>query len=93
MWAGRREFLRKNEFVLEFCNVFVIFAESLILGKMKYGELVRELKNAGCRLDAPGKKHDRWYSPKTDSFFYVPRHQAKEVPPGTLARLKKEAGI
>ena len=51
------------------------------------------LKDAGCWLDAPGARHDRWYSPVTDSFFYVPRHQSKEVPPGTLSRLKREAGI
>ena len=60
---------------------------------MKYNELIRLLKDAGCRLDSPGAAHDRWYSPISDSFFYVPRHQSKEVPVGTLYRLKKEAGI
>lgn len=60
---------------------------------MKYSELIRELKDAGCYPVASGARHDRWYSPITDSFFYVPRHQTKEVPTGTLNSLKKEAGI
>jgi len=78
---------------LAFCNGNVIFVKSFNGREMKYSELIRRLKDAGCWLDAPGARHDRWYSPITDSFFYVPRHQAREVPPGTLNRLKKEAGI
>jgi len=61
--------------------------------QMKYSELLRILKDAGCYLDSSGAEHDRWYSPITDAFFYVPRHQSKEVPTGTLRRLQKEAGI
>ena len=60
---------------------------------MKYSEFIRELKDAGCWLDSPGAAHDRWYSPITNAFFYVPRHQSKEIPIGTLHRLQKEAGI
>ena len=60
---------------------------------MKYSELLRELKDAGCCLDSSGAEHDRWYSPITDSFFYVPRHQSKEVPTGTLKKIRKMAGI
>lgn len=77
---------KSNEFVFVFCNIIVIFA-------MKYSELIRKLKDAGCRLDSPGAEHDRWYSPITDSFFYVPRHQSKEVPIGTLRKLMKESGL
>ena len=60
---------------------------------MKYSEFIKKLKDAGCQLVSSGAEHDRWYSPITDSFFYVPRHQSKEIPTGTLHRLKKEAGI
>ena len=76
-----------------FCNISVIFALTLIEKMMEYSELVRKLKDAGCWMVAPGTRHDRWYSPITDSFFYVPRHQTKEVPPGTLSSLRKQAGI
>ncbi|MBP5434303.1 type II toxin-antitoxin system HicA family toxin [bacterium] len=55
--------------------------------------MARKLKDAGCYLDSSGAEHDRWYSPITDAFFYVPRHQSREVPKGTLRRLQKEAGI
>ena len=78
---------------MQFQNEIVIFVQTLILWGMKYSELVRRLKDAGCRLESPGAGHDRWYSPITDSFFYVPRHQSKEVPTGTLRQLLKEAGL
>lgn len=81
-----KSILKNNGFVVVICNIIVIFV-------MKYSELIRKLKDAGCWVDSPGAEHDRWYSPITDSFFYVPRHQSKEVPTGTLRRLMKESGI
>ena len=60
---------------------------------MKYSELKRLLRAYGCSYVKSGGEHDRWYSPLTDSFFYLPRHDSKEVPKGMLKRITKEAGI
>ena len=60
---------------------------------MKKGELEKLLKLGGCRFAKSGKKHDRWYSPITDSYFSVPRHDGKEIPSGTLKAILKQAGI
>ena len=60
---------------------------------MKVSELKRLLKSHGCSELTPGKEHDVWYSPATGAKIRVPRHQSKEVPPGTLSSILKQAGI
>jgi predicted RNA binding protein YcfA (HicA-like mRNA interferase family) len=60
---------------------------------MKYSELTRMLKAAGCRLEKHKTRHDWWFSPKTGQHFTVPRHQSEEVTPKTLASIKKAAGL
>ena len=60
---------------------------------MKYSELERMLKKAGCRIDHEGKKHTMWYSPITKEFFPVPRHQGQDVKAGTLGSILKAAGL
>lgn len=60
---------------------------------MKYSELERKIKAAGCYIDRPGKKHDIWYSPTTEKHFPFPRHKAKEVPDGTLTSIMRDAGL
>lgn len=60
---------------------------------MKVSELQRLLKSYGCTELSHGKEHDVWVSPITNAKFRVPRHKAKEVPPGTLNAIKKQAGI
>ena len=51
---------------------------------MKYNELQRELRKAGCFLLRNGGDHDIWYSPITGLKKAVPRHGSKEIPKGTL---------
>lgn len=60
---------------------------------MTYGELKRLLKKYGCQFEQDGKKHEMWYSPITGKKFPVGRHNSQEVFPGTLAAIKKQAGI
>ena len=60
---------------------------------MKTSELKRLLKAHGCYELSSGKEHDVWYSPITGAKIRVPRHQAKEVPPGTLNSIMKQAGF
>ena len=61
---------------------------------MKYNELIRSLKKAGC-YDT-GKQqagHPLWYSPKTGKFFKVSNHGKGEVAKGNLNAIKRAAGI
>ena len=51
---------------------------------MKYNELLKELRKAGCFLLRNGGNHDIWYSPITRKKMVVPRHGSKEIPKGTL---------
>lgn len=60
---------------------------------MKISELKRLLKQEGCYPNEEYTNHDRWYSPKTGKHFPVPRHNSKEVAPGTLNRILKDAGL
>ncbi|BCK81582.1 MAG: type II toxin-antitoxin system HicA family toxin [Oscillospiraceae bacterium] len=60
---------------------------------MRYAELTKELRAAGCYILRHGKQHDIWYSPITGRQFSVPRHMREEVPAGTLKSIRKSAGL
>lgn len=60
---------------------------------MTYGELKKLLKKNGCYLHHQGKRHEMWYSPKTGLQFPVGRHNPEEVKPGTLNKIKTDAGL
>ncbi|MCD8293510.1 MAG: type II toxin-antitoxin system HicA family toxin [Prevotellaceae bacterium] len=45
--------------------------------------------NNGCQLVRHGGNHDKWYSPKTGLFDYVPRHGSQELPVGMERKLRK----
>lgn len=60
---------------------------------MKTSELKRWLSREGCVFVEHGGRHDKWYSPITENFFQVPRHDGQEVPKGTLSQIRKQAGI
>ena len=61
---------------------------------MKYNELIRILKKAGC--EPTGKQmggHPLWKSPKTGMVFKLSNHASQEVATGTLKAVLKAAGI
>ena len=60
---------------------------------MKYSELERMLKKAGCWIDHEAKRHTMWYSPITGELFPVPRHQGQEAKTGTVNNILKAAGL
>ncbi|MDD4847608.1 MAG: type II toxin-antitoxin system HicA family toxin [Bacteroidales bacterium] len=60
---------------------------------MKKSELIRKLKSAGCYFDGELSNHESWYSPITNQHFTIPRHDAKEIPNGTLNSIKKQSGV
>ena len=59
---------------------------------MKYSELERKLKEAGCVL-VGNKDHPIWYSPITKNTFKTGHHKSQEVKKGTLNAIIKVAGI
>ena len=67
-------------------------AESEMI-RVKYSELEKLLKAAGCRPDREGNNHRMWFSPITGARFPVAYHKTKDVPRGTLKSILKAAGI
>jgi len=59
---------------------------------MKFSELKKILKNNGCYF-TDGSKHELWYSPITNKYFTVGRHNTEDVKKGTLSGILKQAGI
>lgn len=75
-------------------NINIIIFVSLIKNEMKYKELHRILKEAGC-YDT-GKTmagHPLWYSPITGKRFKTSHHGSHEVAVGTLRAILRDAGV
>lgn len=60
---------------------------------MKYSELEKMLKAAGCTVYREGKEHQIWYSPITKKTFPVGRHRTEDVRKGTLNSIMRDAGL
>lgn len=56
-------------------------------------ELKREFRQVGCYKTSEGKNHEWWHSPITGEDFQMGRHDRQEVPKGTEAVLRKQAGV
>ena len=61
---------------------------------MKYHELERKVRKAGC-YDTKKQQcgHPLWYSPATGKTFQMSNHGSEEVAKGTLKAILKAAGI
>ena len=60
---------------------------------IKYSELEKKLKAAGCRMVRAGAGHNIWVNPKTGKQFIVGRHKTQDVPIGTLKSIMRSAGL
>lgn len=60
---------------------------------MKTSELAKLLKKSGSYFLEHRGEHDLWYSPITRKEFMLPRHPSKEIPTGTVNKIKKDAGL
>lgn len=60
---------------------------------MKYTELERKLKKAGCYFLQNGKRHPIWFSPITGLKFELSYHASEEVKQGTLKSISKISGV
>lgn len=82
------------------CNFIVTFATSnedkanlYILYNVKYNELYRKLRRAGCSLLQHGGRHDKWVNPANGKETWIPRHGTEEIPKGTLNSIYRQLGL
>ena len=61
---------------------------------MKYSELEKKLKKAGC-YDTGRQMigHPLWYSPITGFNFKMSNHKSEEIAKGTLKAISKQSGV
>lgn len=59
---------------------------------MKFSEFYKLIEKQGWTIKQ-GAKHYKYVHPDFDYFIPVGRHPSKEVPKGTLEKMKKAAGI
>lgn len=61
---------------------------------MKYSELERKIrKETNCKVFREGGKHTIWINPDTGKQFPISRDKTKDVPPGTLKSIMRDAGL
>ena len=60
---------------------------------MKYGEIHRKLKRAGCIIVRYGSRHPIWKSPITGKLFETSYHESEEAKKGTLADIEQRSGV
>lgn len=63
------------------------------IGRVKYSEIERKLKKAGCYWVSDGKKHPIWHSPITGNEFPLNYHKAEEAKFGTMKSIAKDSGV
>ncbi len=61
---------------------------------MKYNELHRKLRLAGCYPTGKTRNgHPEWFSPITNQCFTTGYHGKEEVAKGTFFSIKKSSGV
>jgi len=59
---------------------------------MTSNEVVRKLKRDGWYKETQKGSHAQFVHPKKTGKVTIPMHQGKEIPPGTLNSIFKQAG-
>lgn len=60
---------------------------------MKYSEIERKLKKAGCYWVRDGSRHPIWFSPITRKEFELSYHLSQEAKFGTMKSISKDSGV
>ena len=60
---------------------------------MKYSEIHRKLKKAGCVIIRNGSSHPIWKSPLTGLLFETSYHESEEAKPGTVRDIARRSGV
>ncbi len=63
------------------------------INEMKYAEIQRKLKKAGCYWVRNGNRHPIWYSPITEKEFALSYHLSEEAKLGTMKSISKVSGV
>ena len=61
-------------------------------GKKKYSEFYKLIEKEGWVIKG-GKGHYKYVNPKYKYFIPVGRHKTQEIPPGTLHKMMRMAGL
>ena len=63
-------------------------------GTMNYHELAKLMRKAGWRFERNGKgSHRIWRHPERPNPITIPDHGSKEINPGLVRGIKRQAGI
>lgn len=60
---------------------------------MKYNEVEKKLRKAGCYWVRDGGRHPIWFSPITGKEFELSYHKSQEVKFGTLKSISRDSGV
>ncbi|MFA7492896.1 MAG: type II toxin-antitoxin system HicA family toxin [Proteiniphilum sp.] len=60
---------------------------------MKFSEIKRKLTKGGCFLHRQGANHEIWYSPITERYFPVSRHNSEEAHNKTKNSIEEQSGV
>ena len=60
---------------------------------MKYSEIHKKLREAGCYVVRNGANHPAWKSPITGKQFPTSYHESEEARKGTLHNIIKLSGV
>lgn len=60
---------------------------------MKYNEVEKKLKKAGCYPAGSMGGHPLWFSPITGKYFKMSHHGSQEVASGTLKSIGRDSGV
>ncbi|MCL2245782.1 MAG: type II toxin-antitoxin system HicA family toxin [Lentimicrobiaceae bacterium] len=60
---------------------------------MRYSEIERKLKVAGCYCVSESGRHPLWYSPITKLKFSLSHHKSEEAKSGTVKSISKDSGV
>lgn len=73
--------------------IFVSLCQLNKQAPLKYSEVERKLKKAGCFIVRQGKRHPIWFSPISGRSFPVSNHKSEEAKKGTLQSISKQSGV
>ena len=60
---------------------------------MRYAEIHKKLRAAGCYVLRNGKSHPVWKSPLTGKYFETSYHESEEAKKGTQLSIQKMSGV
>ena len=61
---------------------------------MNYRQLIGKLRRLGCEYDRQGSgSHEIWVNVSTEATTSIPNWRARDLKPGTIARIIRDLGI